>query len=141
MAGSIIGTQTEKNLMIAFAGESMAVHRYWYFAKAAEKEGRKNIVDVFLETAEDEKSHAETLYKYFEGGSVEVAASFPSAVVADTKSNLEAAVAGEHATWTIRYADFEQTARKEGFFEIADAFRHIAASEKMHENRFKKIGE
>jgi rubrerythrin len=141
MAGSIKGTQTEKNLMIAFANESMAVNRYGYFAKVAEKEGRKKIADAFRETAEEEKAHAEVFYKYFEGGSVEVAVAFPAAAVADTKSNLSAAIAGEHATWTIRYEDSEKTARSEGFFEIADVFRQIGASEKAHEIRLKKMAE
>jgi rubrerythrin len=139
MAGSIKGTRTEKNLMIAFASESMAVNRYYYFANVAGKEGHKKIADIFLETAEDEKSHAEVFYKYFEGGSVEVAASFPATALADTKSNLEASVMGEHATWTIRYSDFEQMARDEDFAEIADIFKHIATSENAHENRFEKI--
>lgn len=139
MAGSIQGTKTEKNLMIAFANESMAVNRYEYFAKAAEKEGRKDAADAFCKTAEDERSHAGMLYKYFAGGSVEVATSFPAAVIADTKSNLEAAIAGEHATWTIRYIDFEKTAREEGFIAIADLFRQLAAEEKMHEERFGKL--
>jgi len=141
MSGSITGTQTEKNLMIAFANESMAVNRYEYFAKAAEKEGRKDVADAFYKTAEDERSHAGMLYKYFAGGGVEVATSFPAAAVADTKSNLEAAISGEHATSTIRYVDFEKTAREEGFTAIADLFRKLAASEKMHEERFKKIKE
>lgn len=141
MAGSIQGTITEKNLMIAFANESMAVNRYEYFAKAAEKEGRKDAADAFRKTAEDERSHAGMLYKYFTGGNVEVATSFPAAAVADTKSNLDAAISGEHATWTIRYVDFEKTAREEGFTAIADLFRQLAAEEKMHEERFKRLKE
>lgn len=139
MEGSIKGTRTEKNLMIAFASEAMAVNRYRYFANAARREKHEKIAGIFLEVASDEESHAKIFYKFFEGGSIEVSATFPAAVIADTKSNLEAAIRGEHATGTIRYVDFEQTAREEGFTEIADIFKGIAISEKAHAKRFEDI--
>lgn len=139
MQGSIKGTRTEKNLMIAFAAEAMAVSRYRYFADAAGREGHEKIAGIFLEVASDEELHAKVFYRFFEGGSVEVSAAFPAVAVADTKSNLKAAIGGEHATGTIRYVDFEQTAREEGFTEIADIFRGIAVSEKKHEKRFEEI--
>ncbi len=139
MAMSIKGTKTEKNLMIAFASESMAVNRYLYFAKVAKDEGLTVIADIFSKISREEKNHASVFYKFFEGGTVDVTASFPAVKVADTKSNLEASIKGENATWTIRYPDFEQTAREEGFFKIADIFQRFANSEKSHEDKFKKV--
>jgi len=94
MAKSLKGTKTEKNLLAAFAGESQARNRYTYFASAARKEGYEQIAAFFLETAENEKEHAEVFFKYLEGGDVEISASYPAGVIADTKSNLEAAPPG-----------------------------------------------
>jgi rubrerythrin len=139
MIKTIKGSKTEINLMIAFASESMAVNRYLYFAKAATEEGLKVIADIFSKISTEEKSHASVFYKFFEGGAVEVTASFPAVKVADTKSNLEASIKGENATWTTRYPDFEQTAREEGFFKIAGIFQRFANSEKNHEDIFKKV--
>lgn len=138
MIKSVRGTKTEKNLMIAFAGESMAVNRYLYFAEAAKGEGLTVIAEIFSKISKEEKSHASVFNKFFEGGAVEVTASFPAAAAADTKSNLEASIKGENATWTTRYPDFAQTAREEGFSMIADIFQRIADSEKNHEDKFKK---
>ena len=96
------------------------------------------IADIFSKISREEKSHASAFYKFFEGGVVEVTTSFPAVKVTDTKSNLEASIKGENATWTNRYPDFEQTAREEGFFKIADIFQRFADSEKKHEEKFKK---
>jgi rubrerythrin len=138
MTKPIRGTKTEKNLMIAFASESMAVNRYLYFAKVAKEEELAVIADIFTEISREEKGHASVFYKFFEGGAVEVTASFPAVKVTDTKSNLEASIKGENATWSTRYPDFEQTARAEGFLKIADIFQRFANSEKSHEDKFKK---
>lgn len=138
MVKTIKGSKTEINLMIAFASESMAVNRYLYFAKAAKEEGLEVIADIFSKISREEKGHASVFYKFFEGGAVEVTASFPAIKVADTKSNLEASIKGENATWTTRYPDFERIAREEGFFKIADIFQRIANSENNHEEKFKK---
>lgn len=141
MNKTIKGSKTEINLMIAFASESMAVNRYLYFAKVAKKEGLEVIADIFSKISREEKSHASVFYQFFEGGTVEVNASFPAVKVADTKSNLEASIQGENATWTTRYPGFAQTAREEGFLEIADIFQRFANSEKNHEDQFKKAFE
>ena len=141
MVKSIRGSKTEINLMIAYASESMAVNRYLYFAKVAKEEGLEVIADIFSRISQEEKSHASVFYKFFEGGAVEVTASFPAVKVADTKRNLEASIQGENATWTTRYPDFAQTAREEGFFKIADLFQRIANSEKNHEDKLKKAFE
>ena len=115
MAKSIKGTKTEKNLLAAFAGESQARNRYTYFASAAKKEGFEQISHIFLETAENEKEHAKIFFKYLEGGEVEITAAYPAGVIGDTKSNLEAAAAGENMEWTTLYANFAKIAREEGF--------------------------
>ena len=114
MAKSIKGTKTEKNLLAAFAGESQARNRYTYFASAAKKEGFEQIANIFLETAENEKEHAKIFFKYLEGGDVEITAAYPAGVIGDTKSNLEAAAAGENMEWTTLYANFAKIAREEG---------------------------
>ncbi|HRS49021.1 MAG TPA: rubrerythrin family protein [Thermovirgaceae bacterium] len=134
----IKGSKTEQNLMIAFAGESMTANRYLYFAEIAEKEGYQEIADAFGEVSGEEQGHARALFKFFAGGAVEVTATFPAAGWGDTKSNLEAAIRGENATWTVRYPEFERTAREEGFVEIAEIFRIFANSERGHEELFRK---
>ncbi len=139
MKNPIRGTRTEKNLMAAFAGESQTFNRYSYFAEAARKEGYEQIADIFSETANDERAHARAFYQYLEGGGVEITATYPSGPPADTKGNLQAAVAGENAAWTLRYADFARIAREEGFPEIAGTFEHIAVAEEFHEARFRKL--
>lgn len=141
MAKSLKGTKTEKNLLAAFAGESQARNRYTYFASAARKEGYEQIAAFFLETAENEKEHAEVFFKYLEGGDVEISASYPAGVIADTKSNLEAAAAGENLEWTTLYADFAAIAREEGFTEVAISFEQVAKVEKFHEQRYRKLAE
>jgi len=139
MAKSIKGTQTEKNLLASFAGEAQARNRYTFFASAAKKEGYEQISRFFLETAENEKEHAKVFFKYLEGGELEITASYPAGVIGDTKSNLEAAAAGENMEWTVLYADAAKIAREEGFPEVARSFEQIAKVEKFHEERYRKL--
>ena len=139
MAKSIKGTKTEKNLLAAFAGESQARNRYTYFASAAKKEGFEQISHIFLETAENEKEHAKIFFKHLEGGDVEIMAAYPAGVIGDTKSNLEAAAAGENMEWTTLYANFAKIAREEGFLEVAISFEQISKVEKFHESRYRKL--
>jgi rubrerythrin len=130
------GTQTEKNLLTAFAGESQARNRYTYFASQARKEGYEQIAAIFEETANQEKEHAKREFKFLEGGEVEIMAAFPAGLIADTVENLKAAAAGEHYEHTEMYPDFAKTADREGFAEIAAVFRKIAVAEKHHEQRY-----
>lgn len=139
MSKSIKGTQTEKNLLTAFAGESQARNRYTFFASVARKEGYEQIANIFTETAGNEKEHAEIFFKYLEGGDVEITAAYPAGVIGDTKANLEAAAAGEKLEWGKIYADFEKTAREEGFTDIATSFKEIAEVEEFHEKRYRKL--
>ena len=136
---SVKGTQTEKNLLEAFAGESQARNRYTYFAGAAKKTGHEQIAAIFLETAENEKEHAKRFFKYLEGGEVEISASYPAGLIGDTAQNLEHAADGEKLEWTTLYKDFGNIARKEGFDEIADTFKEIAEVEEVHETRYRKL--
>ncbi len=130
------GSQTEKNLLAAFAGESQARNRYSYFASQARKEGYEQISAIFLETADNEKEHAKREFKFLQGGEVEIFASFPAGVIADTRANLKAAAAGENYEWTEMYPGFAKVAREEGFDEIAEVFDSIAQAEKAHEARY-----
>lgn len=131
------GSQTERNLLTAFAGESQARNRYTYFASQARKEGYEQIAAIFEETANQEKEHAKREFKFFlEGGEVEIAAAFPAGVIGDTLENLKAAAAGENYEHTEMYPGFAETADKEGFAEIATVFRNIAVAEKRHEERY-----
>jgi rubrerythrin len=130
------GSQTEKNLLTAFAGESQARNRYTYFASAAKKEGYEQISGIFTETADNEKEHAKRLFKFLEGGEVEVAAAFPAGVIGATAENLKAAAGGENHEWTSMYPEFAKTAEEEGFREIAEVFQAIAVAEKQHEKRY-----
>lgn len=136
MAKSIKGTQTEKNLVIAFAGESQARNRYTYFASAAKKEGLEQIARIFTETAEQEKEHAKRFFKFLEGGDVEVTEAFPAGRTGTTLDNLRAAAAGEEHEWTQMYPAFAKTAREEGFEAIAKAFDAICIAEKQHGKRY-----
>lgn len=133
------GTQTEKNLLIAFAGESQARNRYTYFASAAKKEGYEQIAAIFLETAENEKEHAKRFFKFLEGGMVEFTAVFPAGVIGNTAQNLRAAAEGENEEWSRLYPSFADIAEQEGFGDIADAFRNIAKVEVEHEKRYLKL--
>jgi len=139
MGKSLKGTKTEKNLLAAFAGESQARNRYTYFASAARKEGFQQISGIFLETAENEKEHAKVFFRYLEGGDTEIIASYPDGMIKDTRSNLEAAAAGEKLEWTTIYADFARIASEEGFTDIARSFEQIARVEKFHESRYRKL--
>jgi rubrerythrin len=136
---SLRGTQTEKNLLAAFAGESQARNRYSFFASAARKEGFEQIANIFTETAENEKEHAKVFFKYLEGGDTEIMATYPAGMIKDTKSNLAAAAAGENLEWTTIYADFGKIAKAEGFPEVARSFEQIAGVEKFHESRYRKL--
>lgn len=133
---SLQGTQTEKNLLTAFAGESQARNRYTYFASQARKEGYQQISAIFAETAEQEKEHAKREFKFLEGGQVEISAAFPAGVIGNTLENLKEAAAGEHYENTEMYPGFAEIADKEGFAEIATVFRMIAIAEKRHEERY-----
>lgn len=133
---SIKGTQTEKNLLTSFAGESQARNRYTFFASAAKKEGYEQISAIFLETAEQEKEHAKRMFKFLEGGTVEITASYPAGVIGKTIDNLKAAAAGENEEWVEAYPHFAEVADAEGFPEIAEMYRRIAVAEKGHEERY-----
>jgi rubrerythrin len=130
------GTQTEKNILTAFAGESQARNRYTYFASKARKEGYRQIAEIFEETANQEKEHAKRLFKLLEGGEAEITASFPAGVIADTITNLEEAAGGEHYEWNEMYPGFARVAREEGLEDIAQIFEAIAVAEKQHEKRY-----
>lgn len=130
------GTETEKNILTAFAGESQARNRYTYFASQAKKDGYVQIAAAFEETANQEKEHAKRLFKLLEGGEVTVSAAFPAGVIATTLENLTEAAGGENYEWTEMYPSFAETARREGFEEIAKVFEAIAVAEKQHEKRY-----
>jgi rubrerythrin len=133
---SIKGTQTEKNVLTAFSGESQARNRYTYFSSQAKKEGYEQIAHIFEETANQEREHAKRLFKFLEGGEVEITAAFPAGVIGSTVENLKEAAGGEHYEYTIMYPEFAKTARAEGFDVIADAMINIAVAEKQHEKRY-----
>lgn len=133
---SFKGTETEKNLLTAFAGESQARNRYTYFASQAKKEGYEQISAIFLETADNEKEHAKRLFKFLEGGEVEISAGFPAGVIGNTAENLKASASGENYEHTKMYPEFAKISDEEGFSEIAAVFRAIAIAEKQHEKRY-----
>jgi rubrerythrin len=133
------GSQTEKNLLTAFAGESQARNRYTYFASQAKKEGFVQMSFIFEETANQEKEHAKRLFKFLKGGEVEVTAAFPAGVIGTTLENLKASAAGENYEHTKMYPGFAKTAKEEGFDDIAAVFRSIAVAEKHHEKRYNDL--
>jgi len=135
----IKGTQTEKNILTAFAGESQARNRYAYFSSKARKEGYRQIAEIFEETASQEKEHAKRLFKLLEGGETEITASFPAGVIGTTVENLEESAGGEHFEWSRMYPGFAKVAREEGFEDIAKIFEAIAVAEKQHEKRYKAL--
>ncbi len=135
------GTKTEKNLLTAFAGESQARNRYNFFASKAKKEGYEQISGIFAETADNEKEHAERLFKFLEGGEAEVTAAFPAGVIGKTVDNLKAAAAGENHEHTTMYPEFAKIAVEEGFSEIASVLTSIAVAEKQHEKRYLALAE
>ncbi len=136
---NIKGTQTEKNLLAAFAGESQARNRYSYFASQAKKDGFEQIAAIFQETAENEKEHAKVFFKYLNGGMVKVQAEYPAGEIGTTAENLKEAAEGEKLEWGTLYPDFAGTAEEEGFPEVARSFRNIAKVESYHERRYRKL--
>jgi rubrerythrin len=139
MSKSVKGTQTEKNLLAAFAGESQARNRYTFFASQAKKEDYEQIANIFTETAANEKEHAEVFFKYLEGGNVEMTAAYPAGIIGNTLTNLKAAADGEKMEWSEIYSNFEKTAREEGFEDVAMSFKEIAEVEEFHEGRYRKL--
>ncbi len=133
------GSETEKNLLKSFAGESQARSRYTFFASVAKKEGCEQIAGIFIETAGNEKEHAEVFFKHLLGGDVEVTAVYPAGKIGDTAENLLAAAEGEKLEWGTLYPSFEETAKKEGFKDVAKSFEEIAEVEERHEKRFRKL--
>lgn len=127
MKNKYAGTQTEKNLEAAFAGESMARNKYTYFASRAKKDGFEQIAAIFQKTADNEKEHAKMWFKELNDG------------IANTSANLESAANGENFEWTDMYANFAETAEKEGFPELAEKFRAVAEIEKKHEERYRAL--
>jgi rubrerythrin len=136
MTVNLKGSKTEKNILTAFAGESQARNRYTYFASRARKDGYIQISMIFEETANQEKEHAERLFKLLKGGEVEVQAAFPAGVIGTTAENLKAAAGGEKYEWTEMYPSFAEVAREEEFDSISEIFKSIAVAEKQHEKRY-----
>jgi len=141
MTKTLKGTKTEQNLLKSFAGESQARMRYDYFAKQAKKEGYEQISAIFTETALNEKEHAKRFFKFLEGGTVEITATYPAGKIGTTLENLKEAANGENEEWTELYPEFAKIAKEEGFNEIATAFNMIAKVEKAHEERYKTLYE
>ncbi|MCL2561634.1 MAG: rubrerythrin family protein [Rikenellaceae bacterium] len=139
MGKSVKGTETEKNLLRAFAGESQARMRYTYFASKAKKEGYEQISAVFTETADQEKEHAERFFKFLEGGMVNIEGTWPAGIIGTTAQNLLEAAGGEHEEWHDLYPAWADVADKEGFPEIATVFRNIARAEVNHETRYRQL--
>ncbi len=133
---NVKGSQTEKNLLGAFAGESQARNRYTYFASQAKKEGFIQVSEIFSETANQEKEHAKRFFNFLEGGDIEVSAEFPAGIIGTTLENLKAAAAGEHYEQTEMYPGFAKIAREEELDAIAMVFESIAVAEKQHEKRY-----
>jgi len=129
---SLAGSQTEKNLLKAFAGESQARNRYEFFAKQAKAEGLEQIAALFMETAENERSHAKQFFKQLEGRPVEITATYPAGKIGTTLENLKASADGENEEWTELYPEFARIAEEEGF-------KSIAKVEKAHEERYRKL--
>jgi rubrerythrin len=133
------GTQTEKNLLAAFAGESQARNRYTYFSSVAKKEGYEQISDIFQETADNEKEHAQIFFKHLQGGEVEISASYPAGIIGKTEENLLAAAEGEKMVWGTLYPRFAHIAKNEGFPEVERSFTEIGDVEEYHEKRYMKL--
>jgi len=136
---SLKGTQTEKNLLTAFAGESQARNRYTYFASQAKKEGYVQISRIFEETANQEKEHAKRFFKFLEGGEVEIVGAFPAGMIGSTLENLNEAAAGEHYEYTEMYPGFAKVAREEGLDAVAMVFDAVSVAEKQHEKRYRDL--
>jgi rubrerythrin len=136
---NFVGSQTEKNLLAAFAGESQARTRYTFFASAARKAGYEQIGAIFEETSGNEKEHAQLFFNHLKGGMVEIHASYPAGVVGSTADNLKAAAAGEKLEWGTLYPNFADIAQQEGFPDVATTFRMVAKVESWHERRYNKL--
>ncbi|HAP44162.1 MAG: rubrerythrin [Spirochaetes bacterium GWD1_61_31] len=136
---SVKGTQTEKNLMAAFSGESQARNRYTFFASAAKKEGLVQIATIFEETANQEKEHAKRLFSLMDGGEIAISGTYPAGPVGSTEQNLLEAAGGENYEWQHMYPDFAKVARSEGFDAIATIFESIAVAEKQHAKRYERL--
>jgi rubrerythrin len=139
MTQSLKGTQTEQNLLKAFAGESQARNRYEFFASVAKKEGFEQIAAIFMETSNQEKEHAKRFFKFLEGGMTQITALYPAGIIGTTKENLKAAAEGENEEWTVLYPQFAEVAKEEGFMDVATAFKMIAKVEAEHERRYLKL--
>jgi len=135
----IKGTETEKNLLKAFAGESQAARRYEMYARIASEEGYEQIAHIFRQTADHEKIHAKTFYEYLVGGKVEITAAYPAGKVGTTAENLVSAAAGENEEWAELYPEFARVAEEEGFKRVATSFKLVAQVEKHHEARYLKL--
>ena len=136
---SIKGSETEKNLLKAFAGESQARNRYTYFASQARHDGFEQIAGIFEETANNEKEHAKVFFKFLEGGDTEIQASYPAGKIGKTEENLLAAANGEKMEWGTLYPAFEKIAKQEGYDAVAKAFKEIGEVEEKHEKRYRKL--
>ncbi len=136
---NIKGTQTEQNLLKAFAGESQARNRYTYFSSQAKKEGYEQISFIFADTADNEKEHAKRFFSFLQGGDLEITASFPAGRIGTTAENLQEAADGEHLEWSTLYPEFADTAEREGFSGIAKVFREISTAETGHEKRYRAL--
>jgi rubrerythrin len=133
------GSRTEKNLLVAFAGESQARTRYTFFASVAKKEGYEQISSIFQETADNEKEHAELFFKHLKGGVAEITAAYPAGIIGSTSENLKAAAEGEKLEWGTLYPNFAKVAEEEGFKDVARTFHMVAKVEKYHEQRYLKL--
>jgi rubrerythrin len=136
---TIKGTQTEKSLLKAFAGESQARNRYTYAASVAKKEGYEQIAAVFQETADQEKQHAKRFFRFLEGGMVEITAAYPAGLTGNTIENLIAAADGEHEEYSSLYPEFARIAKEEGFPQVAAQFNSISKAEQNHERRYRLV--
>jgi rubrerythrin len=136
---SLKGSKTEQNLLKAFAGESQARNRYTFFASKAKSEGYVQIQQIFLETAANEKEHAEVFFKHLEGGMVEITATYPAGKIGSTAENLLASAEGEAEEWGVLYPAFAKTAEEEGFLDVAESFEEIGEVEEEHEKRYRKL--
>ncbi|HEX7410676.1 MAG TPA: rubrerythrin family protein [Bacteroidales bacterium] len=139
MEKSLKGTQTEQNLLKAFAGESQARNRYEFFSKVALEEGYKQISNIFQKTADQEKQHSKRFFKFLEGGEAEITATYPAGKIGITAENLRAAAMGEKEEWSLLYPGFAEIAQKEGFPQVAAAFKMISKVEAEHEKRYMKL--
>lgn len=137
--GKFKGSQTERNLLTAFAGESQARNRYTYFAEQAKQDGLIQIAHIFAETADQEREHAKRFFKFLNGGEIEIKWSFPAGVIGTTYENLLAAAAGERYEHTEMYPGFAEVAEKEGFIRVVEALGAVSVAERQHEKRYLEL--